>query len=268
MFFGKKKPAGTELKIHFHVATTEQAQKAFAELSKIYGNHTAEEAEVIIPLGGDGTMLQAMHKYHHLNKPFYGMNLGTLGFLLNPYDKKKLFERIAAAKDVKLHPLQLTAHTMSGEEVKSLAFNEVALVRERAGNVEIRVYVNGKEPLEQVLVGDGVMLSTPGGSTAYNSSAHGPIIPIGANVLALTPISPSRPRHWNGALLPIDVTVRFEVVNAGKRPVRAEWDGKYKDNVAYVDIHQQQDTSVTLMFDPDHNLEDRIIREQFALRNN
>jgi NAD+ kinase len=252
-----------KLKIYFHAASNARAQDAFRALEKAYGQAQASDADVIVPLGGDGTMLDSLHKFHDLGKPFYGMNLGTVGFLLNPYDEKALETRVAAAHPVDLHPLRMTAHTVDGNKVEALAFNEVTLFRESRHAAKIRIEVNGKEPMSDPLVCDGVMLSTPAGSTAYNLSAGGPIIPLGGDILALTPISPFRPRRWQGALLSTRAQVRFEVIDPDYRRVRAETDSTEVHDIAFVDVHQSTTHKVTLLFNPDHNLEERIIREQF-----
>ncbi len=251
------------MKIHFHAGATEEAQAALKELEAEHGQAAPEDADVIIPLGGDGTMLETLHKYHKLGKPFFGINLGTVGFLLNPHNEGNLQDRLKNAKSFKIHPLRMTAHTTKGEDIQALAFNEVALFRETRHAAKIKILIDGKDPMAEDLVCDGILLSTPAGSTAYNFSAGGSIIPLGGNVLALTPISPFRPRRWRGAQLPVNVKVRLEVIEPEYRPVRAETDATEVHNVAYVDIHQSRKHPVTLMFDPDHNLEERILKEQF-----
>jgi len=250
------------MKVHYHHASTSEAEKAFNTLRKEYAQHSPEEAEVIVALGGDGTMLEALHRYHELGKPFYGMNLGTVGFLLNPYRPENLTDRLASAQGVMLHPLRMTARTEDGKNVEGLAFNEVSLLRQKRQTAKIGIVVDGVERLPE-LVGDGVIVATPAGSTAYNSSAHGPIIPLSANVLALTPLCPFHPRHWRGALLRHDAQVRLEIIDAAKRPVSATADFTEVRNVVQVDIHQSKSIGVTLLFDPDHNLEERILKEQF-----
>lgn len=249
-------------KIHFHVADTAEARKAFAALKKLYGQSTPQSSDVIIALGGDGTILEALHKYHSLNKPFYGMNRGSIGFLLNPYEPDDLPTRLEAAHGVSLHPLRMAATTRAGETVEALAFNEVSLLRETRHAAKIGVSVDGVERLPE-LICDGILLATPAGSTAYNLSAHGPIIPLSANVLALTPISAFRPRRWRGALLPRSVRVRFEVLEHAKRPVSATADSTEVRDVIQVDVAESDGAGVTLLFDPDHNLEERILKEQF-----
>jgi NAD+ kinase len=253
----------TKLKIYFHAATRANAQEAFKALEKIYGQATPQTADVIVPLGGDGTMLECLQKFHDLGKPFYGMNLGTVGFLLNPYEEKDLEARIKAAHPVELRPLNMTAHTLDGKKVEGLAFNEVTLFRAGRHAAKIHIEVNGKKPMNDVLVCDGVMLATPAGSTAYNLSAGGPIIPLGGNLLALTPVSPFRPRRWQGALLSTEAKVKFEVMDPDFRSVRAETDAMQVDNVVSVEVSQSKTHKATMLFNPDHNLEERIIREQF-----
>lgn len=250
------------MKIHFHCADTDEAEIALKEVEAAYGQCVAEEAEVIVALGGDGTLLEALHKYHELGKPFYGMNKGSLGFLLNPYRSDELTARLKNAQSVTLHPLKMNARTEDGQDIESIAFNEVSLLRQRHHAAKIGISVDDIERLPE-LVCDGIMIATPAGSTAYNLSAHGPIIPLSANVLALTPISAFRPRRWRGALLPHNVAVRFEILNPAKRPVSATADTTEVRNVTQVDIRESRSISVTLLFDPDHNLEERILKEQF-----
>lgn len=207
-------------------------------------------------------MLEALHRHHPLNKPIYGMNRGSVGFLLNPYRTEHLPERLNAAQSVRLHPLRMLARTEDGQEIEALAFNEVSLLRQSKNAAKIGVEVDDVERLPE-LVCDGILLASPAGSTAYNLSAHGPVIPLSANVLALTPISPFRPRRWRGALLHDEARVRFTVLNPEKRPVSATADSTEVRNVATVDIWQSRAIGVTLLFDPDHNLEERILKEQF-----
>lgn len=250
------------MKIHFHCADTDEAEDAFAILEGVYGQCAPEDAELIVALGGDGTLLEALHRHHALGKPFYGMNRGSVGFLLNPYRAEHLAERLAGTQSVTLHPLRMVARTEDGQNVEGLAFNEVSLLRQRHHAAKIGISVDGIERLPE-LVCDGILIATPAGSTAYNLSAHGPIIPLSANVLALTPISAFRPRRWRGALLPHNAEVRLEIIDAVKRPVSATADFLEVRHVVQVDIHQSTSISATLLFDPDHNLEERILKEQF-----
>lgn len=249
-------------KIHFHAADSDEGQEAFQELSALYGQVDPENADVIVALGGDGTMLEALHKFYKLDVAIYGMNRGSVGFLMNPYRADDLTGRLAGAQSVQLHPLRMTARTKDGVETEALAFNEVSLLRQERHAAKIGIAVDGIERMPEMIC-DGVLLATPAGSTAYNLSAHGPIIPLSANVLALTPISAFRPRRWRGALLPHTVNVRFEILDAGKRPVSATADSTEVRNVTQVDIRESRSISVTLLFDPDHNLEERILKEQF-----
>lgn len=250
------------MKIHFHCADSAEAEKTFKELEPTYGQCAPDEAEIIVVLGGDGTMLEALHQYHTLGKPFYGMNRGSLGFLLNPYRVERLSDRLEKAQSVILHPLRMKAHTEDGKVVEGLAFNEVSLLRQRHNAAQIGIAVDGIDRMD-TLVCDGVMIATPAGSTAYNLSAHGPIIPLSANVLALTPISAFRPRHWRGALLPHNAKVTFDIRDPDKRPVSATADFTEVRHVTQVEIHQSVKIGVTMLFDPDHNLEERILKEQF-----
>ncbi len=214
-------------------------------------------------LGGDGTMLETLHRYMHRRAPIYGMNRGSVGFLMNTYNEEELVERIAAAKPAELHPLRMRARTIAGEESEALAINEVSLLRETRFAAKLRIRIDGIVRMEE-LICDGVLVATPAGSTAYNLSAHGPIVPIGTGILALTPISAFRPRRWRGALLPHDARVTFEVLEADKRRVSAVADYTEVRDVKQVDITEDRDITLTLLFDPEHNLEERILKEQFA----
>jgi len=249
-------------KIYFHAADSDEGRAALNAMTTEYGQTKVEKAQVIVALGGDGTLLEAMHKYHPLKIPFYGMNRGSLGFLLNPYRAEELPLRLSRSQSVELYPLRMIARTTEGDNVEALAFNEVSLLREERHAAKIGVSIDGVERLPE-LVCDGILVSTPAGSTAYNLSAHGPIIPLSANVLALTPISAFRPRRWRGALLPHKTPVRFEILEASKRPVSATADFTEVRHVIQVDVHESRSVSVTLLFDPDHNLEERILKEQF-----
>lgn len=250
-------------KISFYTYEGEETSKALAELQDAYGHVAAEEADIIVVIGGDGTMLKALHEFHHLQKPFYGLNLGSVGFLLNPYNSKNLLERLKTAQTVDLYPLNMKAETASGETVDAIAFNEVSLLRVHQQTAKIRVSVDNTIRLAELMC-DGILVSTPAGSTAYNLSANGPIIPLQANVLALTPISPFRPRRWRGALLPAAGTViRFDILQSDKRNVSASPDFMEVPNVKTVEIWQSNSLSVQLLFDPDHDLGDRILNEQF-----
>lgn len=242
---------------------TEQAQSGLAAYVQRYGGCRPEDADVIVALGGDGFMLQTLHRYMSLGKPFYGMKAGTLGFLMNQHRPDDLVERIALAHPATLKPLEMQAVSDAGTSVSALAFNEVSLLRQSKQVAKIRVKLNGALRLEE-LVCDGVLVATPAGSTAYNLSAHGPILPLGSAVLALTPISPFRPRRWRGAILLADTEVRFEILDHYKRPVSATADSTEVRDVVEVTIRESRDRTVTLLFDPEHNLEERITSEQFA----
>src|SRR5688572_27179782 len=246
------------------VATkTPEGQSALAALQQQFGTATPAEADVIVALGGDGFMLQTIHRHMGLNKPVYGMKAGTVGFLMNQYRPENLLDRIAAAQPAVLKPLEMSASSESGSSVEALAFNEVSLLRQTKQAAKIRVSLNGSVRLEE-LVCDGVLVSTAAGSTAYNLSAHGPILPLGSEVLAMTPISPFRPRRWRGAILRSGTEVKFEILDHYKRPVSATADSSEVRDIVEVTIRESREKTVTLLFDPEHNLEERILNEQFA----
>jgi NAD+ kinase len=251
-------------KIAFVASKSPEGQNALNEMKSRYGGVSPGESDVIVALGGDGFMLQTLHRHMQLNRPVFGMKAGTVGFLMNLYRPDELMERIARAQPAILKPLEMQATTESGVTTQLLAFNEVSLLRQTKQAAKIRVYLNGAPKIDE-LVCDGVMLSTPAGSTAYNLSAHGPILPLGSDVLALTPIAAFRPRRWRGAILRADVEARFEILDHYKRPVSATADGSEVRDVVEVAVRESRERTVTLMFDPEHNLEDRILNEQFAL---
>lgn len=240
------------------------ARKAADALAERYDSVPAEEAEVIVALGGDGFMLRTLHRHLGLNVPVYGMKLGRIGFLMNQHQANDLPGRIVRAHPAVLHPLEMRVTTAAGEEHTALAFNEVALLRQSNQAAHIGVALNGSEKLD-ALICDGVLVSTPAGSTAYNLSAHGPILPLDANVLALTPISPFRPRRWRGAILPHTTRVSFRVRDPERRPVSTTADFHEVRDVLRVDVRQSRAYSARLLFDPEHNLEQRILDEQFVL---
>ena len=248
--------------IHFHAAASSEAQEAFNTLTGLYGQCGPDEAQVIVALGGDGTMLETLHNFYQSGKPIYGMNRGSVGFMMNPYRIENFLERLANAQSVTLHPLRMRATTKDGKEIDAIAFNEVSLLRQERHAAKVSVTVDNIERLPE-LVCDGILVSTPAGSTAYNLSAHGPILPLSANVLALTPISAFRPRRWKGALLPSHVSIKFDVKDPVARPISATADSTEVRDVACVEVRESKSLSVTLMFDPDHNLEERILKEQF-----
>ncbi|MDG4720179.1 MULTISPECIES: NAD kinase [Thalassospira] len=249
--------------IAFVAAETKIAQDAMYRLKHRYGHTAPDKAEVIVALGGDGFMLETLHRYMGRKVPIYGMNRGTVGFLMNEFREMGLPERIAEAQTVELHPLQMEAHTVSGESLCALAINEVSLLRETRQAAKLRIKVDGVERLAE-LVCDGALVCTPAGSTAYNLSAHGPILPMGSGLLALTPISPFRPRRWRGALLPHGAEVVFTIENPEKRPVSAVADYTEVRDVSHVKIREDRNMKIKLLFDPEHNLEERILKEQFV----
>ena len=241
---------------------TEEAQTARRRLEDLYSTVPPEQADVVVALGGDGLMLETLHHAIARGRPIYGMNRGTIGFLMNSYNEKGLPERLARAERVTLHPLCMAVRAHDGAETEALAINEVSLLRQERQAAHIRISIDGEVRMEQ-LICDGVMVATPAGSTAYNVSAYGPILPIGAPLLALTPISAFRPRRWRGALLPNTAKVTFEILDPDKRPVSATADFTEVRDVARVDVHEDEKVALELLFDPEHNLEKRIIQEQF-----
>jgi len=246
----------------FVAADTEEAQAARARLMERYDAASPQDADIIVALGGDGFMLETLHNYLERDVPIYGMNQGTVGFLMNAYREEDLPQRLANAEWVTLHPLRMRATCVDGQVVDALAINEVSLLREARQAATLRISVDGIVRLDE-LVCDGVMVATPAGSTAYNLSVYGPIVPLGAQLLALTPISAFRPRRWRGALLPSSARVSVEVLNAAKRPVSATADYTEVRDVSRVEVHEDPTVSLHLLFDSEHNLEERIIREQF-----
>jgi NAD+ kinase len=250
-------------KIAFLASDSEIAQEALARLGAVYGAVPLDEAEVIVALGGDGFMLNTLHGTQARNLPVYGMNCGTIGFLMNEYAEEGLIGRLEAAEEEVINPLAMKAVTSGGRLHEALAINEVSLLRAGPQAAKLRITIDGKVRMEE-LVCDGALVSTPAGSTAYNYSAHGPILPIGAEVLALTPMAAFRPRRWRGAILPKSAHVRFDVLEAAKRPVMADADGKSVRDVVSVEV--QSDTSIRhrILFDPGHGLEERLTREQFV----
>ncbi len=250
-------------RIAFLAAPTEVARAAQDVLAARYGAAPIDRAEVVVALGGDGMMLETQHRLLGRNLPVYGMNCGSVGFLMNDYREDGLDARLAASQEATLHPLRMRAHTARGVE-EALAINEVSLLRETRQAAKVRILVDGTERLAE-LICDGILVSTPAGSTAYNLSAHGPIVPLGANLLPLTPISAFRPRRWRGALLPSDAEVVFEVLEEEKRPVSATADYTEVREVRRVEVREDRSVSLTLLFDPDHGLSERILAEQFTV---
>ncbi len=253
----------TYARIAFVASPIPEAEEALARLAKSCGNVAPEHADVIVALGGDGLMLQTLRRFMRSGKPIYGMHRGTVGFLMNEYREEHLRERIAAAHTAVIHPLLMHARAADGSSRDFHAFNEVSLFRQTYQAARLRILIDGKERLAE-LVADGVLLATPAGSTAYNLSAQGPIIPINAPLMALTPISPFRPRRWRGALLPDGARVRVEVLEADKRPVAAVADHDEVRAVLSVDIKMDQGIAMHMLFDPGHSLVERIVRELFG----
>jgi NAD+ kinase len=249
--------------IAFVASQTPEARDAYEALEKRYGNADPAESDVIVALGGDGLMLQTLHKFMTSGKPIYGMNRGTVGFLMNDFNVENLLERLSAAHITIIHPLLMQARDALGRNHTHRAINEVSLFRQTAQAARLRILIDGQERLAE-LIADGVLVSTPAGSTAYNLSVQGPIIPINAPLLALTPISPFRPRRWRGALLPDKAKVTIEVQDADKRPVAAVADSDEVRSVRDVDIEMDHTVSINLLFDPGHSLDERILREQFG----
>ena len=249
--------------IAFVASETEEAETARHELSSRYGSVSPEEADIIVALGGDGLMLQTMHRYLRNRIPIYGMNRGSVGFLLNDYHADDLLTRLARAETTVIHPLCMTAYDREGVKHEALAINEVSLFRQIYQAAKLRISVDGKVRMDE-LICDGILLSTPAGSTAYNLSAHGPILPINAPLLVLTPISPFRPRRWRGALLPNTARVTIEVLEPEKRPVSAVADNTEFRDVITVESAEESGIEIFMMFDPGHTLAERIISEQFG----
>ncbi|WP_127090837.1 NAD kinase [Aquabacter cavernae] len=250
-------------KIAFTAAATPEAEAARIRLADLYGETTLEEAEVIVALGGDGMMLQTLHAVRGRGVPIYGMHRGSVGFLMNTYREDLLRERLNAAIQVKIHPLAMEAVDQQGNRHRAHAFNEVALFRQTYQAGKLKVRIDGRERLEE-LICDGIIIATPAGSTAYNLSAHGPILPLGTPLLALTPISPFRPRRWRGALVPDKASIEIEVLEPAKRPMSAVADHSEVRNVISVSAALDASSSSAMLFDPDHGLEERILREQFV----
>jgi NAD+ kinase len=253
------------MRLAFLAAETDDARTARDELSAAYDGVEPEAAEVIVALGGDGFMLETLHAHIGRGVPIYGMNLGTVGFLLNAFLFRPggLRERIAAASPVDLHPLRMLAHHENGEIHTGLGINEVSVFRETRQAAKLRIEIDGVCRMPE-LVCDGLLIATPAGSTAYNLSAHGPIIPLGSELLALTPISPFRPRRWRGALLPSRTRFVVNVLNPSKRPVSAVADFTEVRDVTRIEVWEDRSIALRLLFDPEHNLEERILKEQFT----
>jgi NAD+ kinase len=249
--------------ISFVASDTPEAQAALVKLTERYGNADTATADVIVALGGDGLMLQTLHRFIGTGTPIYGMNRGSVGFLMNEFRERGLRKRLTEAQRSVVHPLSMRAVDADGTEVRAEAINEVSLLRRSYQAAKLRISIDGQVRLDE-LVADGVLLATPAGSTAYNLSANGPILPLDAPLLALTPISAFRPRRWRGALLPDHAKVTIEVLEPGKRPVSAVADHVQIDNVLRVEIEIDRDVDLVMLHDPGHSLDERILREQFG----
>ncbi len=256
-------PIPANPRIAFLASSTPEAQTALQALVAAHPQHSPENSDVICALGGDGFMLQTLHQHGGTGRPVFGMKLGAVGFLMNQYRQDDLLQRLGAAEPAVLRPLEMVAITEAGATMNLLAYNEVSLLRQTRQTAHLRVHLNGQVRLEE-LVCDGALVATPAGSTAYNFSAHGPILPLGSSVIALTPIAAFRPRRWRGALLRADTEVKLEILDPYKRPVSATADSHEVRDVVEVRIRESRDCTVTLLFDPEHNLEERILNEQFV----
>jgi NAD+ kinase len=250
-------------RIAFVASAVAEAQQALAALVELYGNHDPVEADIVVALGGDGLMLQTLHRHMRTGKPIYGMHRGTVGFLMNEFSTHDLQARLAAARESVIHPLLMRATDAQGVMHHHHAINEVALFRQTHQAARLRILIDDRERMAE-LIADGILVATPAGSTAYNLSAQGPIIPINAALLALTPISPFRPRRWRGALLPNTASVVIEVLESEKRPVAAVADHDEARDVRRVEVLSDKSISMRMLFDPGHSLEERILSEQFG----
>lgn len=256
-------PDRASYQLAFVASDRPEAIEARARLVDLYGEVTEEDADVVVALGGDGFMLETLHRNLAKRRPIYGMNRGSVGFLMNDYREDNLIERIEAAEQAIIHPLRMTAVDSQGVEHEALAINDVSLLRETRQTAKLRIIIDGRSRLEE-LICDGALVSTPAGSTAYNLSAHGPIIPIDAQVLALTPISAFRPRRWRGALLSHRAQVTFQILEADKRPVSAVADNFEVRGVIEVKVIEDRSISLSMLFDAGRSLEERVLAEQFS----
>ncbi|MFK7792194.1 MAG: NAD kinase [Devosiaceae bacterium] len=250
-------------RIGFIASSVAEAQDARSQLQARYGTYKKADCDVIVALGGDGLMLSVLHEFMNSDVPIYGMNRGSVGFLMNEYAADDLPARLAAAVPTTIHPLLMKAWDKDDLVHEARALNEVSLLRQTHQAAKLRISVDGRVRLDE-LICDGALVATPAGSTAYNLSAHGPILPITASMLALTPISPFRPRRWRGAILPDTATVRFDVLEADKRPVAVAADAQETRAVVRVEISESRKHRANMLFDPDHSLEERILNEQFS----
>ncbi len=249
-------------RVAFVADDSPQAEDALKSLTKAYGQNDVKKADVVVALGGDGFMLEALHTHMDKNVPIFGMHRGTIGFLMNKYDEQDLFERLNQAEEMVFHPLRMTALTSDGISHDALAINEVSMLRQTRQAAKIKIFIDGRERMSE-LVCDGALVCTPAGSSAYNLSVDGPVLPIGSDILALTPISAFRPRRWRGAILPHTAMVRFVILNPEKRPVSAVADREEVRDVVEVTVREDRSIGMKMLFDPEHNLEERIIAEQF-----
>jgi NAD+ kinase len=249
------------LRVHFVASEAPEAQAALKRLRERYGDVGAADAAVTVALGGDGFMLQTLHNFLGQNVSIYGMNFGSVGFLMNELHEEDLSERLAAAEPARIHPLLMKAVSVTGSS-SALAFNEVSLLRQTRQTAKIRIILDGKVRIAELNC-DGILVSTPAGSTAYNLSAHGPILPIAAPLLALTPLSPFRPRRWRGALIPRQAHIRFDILDPLKRPVSAVADHTEVRDVSHVEVAEDGNVTMTMLFDAGHSLDERILAEQF-----
>ena len=256
-------PDPQALRLAFAASDRDEAQMARRQLAARYGETPEAEADVVVALGGDGLMLETLHRQLKRKTPVFGMNRGSVGFLMNDYREDALRQRIVQAGRAIIHPLEMTARSTAGETRSALAINEVSLLRQTRQSAKLRISVDGKVRLEELSC-DGALVATAAGSTAYNLSAHGPIIPLDAKMLALTPISAFRPRRWRGALLSHRAKVRFEVLEADKRPVSAVADSVEVRDVVNVDVRERRDISLAMLFDADRSFEERVLAEQFS----
>lgn len=253
------------MRLHYHTAPTPQAQLAARALQSTYPDHMPDAASHVIVIGGDGTLLQALHRADTAHLPLYGIHMGTFGFLMNPpLEGDVLPQALLTAQEITIHPLVMTGKTQSGQSFTAAGYNDIYLTRQTRQTAHINITVDGQERMAD-LTGDGVIIATPAGSTAYNASAGGPIIPVGSLLLALTPINPFLPRHWRGALLPATAQIDLKILHATHRPVSATADNQEFRDVAQVSIRQDTQQSRRILFNPDHALEERIIRAQFAV---
>ncbi len=250
-------------KISFVASQEINSEKLLRSLRRKFGDVGLENASVIVALGGDGFMLRTLHASSSNGLPVYGMNYGTIGFLMNEFSEKDLFDRLNAAEETVISPLKMEAQCIDGSLKSELAINEVSLLRSGPQAANLRISVDGKERMKE-LVCDGALVCTPAGSTAYNYSSHGPILPIDAEVLALTAMAAYRPRRWRGAVLPCDAIIELEATQTGKRPVSAFADNREVKNVVKVQIQTEKNIKHRLLFDPGHGLEERLLNEQFT----